>query len=774
MKLNTKLLFISIAGLATIFVISLIGTLSYYGDVKEEQIKKMVGAAGQNFKVSMDAKKKIWQTNALQVANNPEVKMAIVENDHERANNILQELGTVFKQNTGFKNVQVHLIDKDLRSFYKSWAPEKYGEFLSHSKGYARVKETGKSFVSMEMSSKGLRLKGLFPILDGKKFIGIANFEGGLNSIKRTLKPYDIDFIYFMDASSLSLAKGMKNKPRIAAYILNQKDVDKPFYTYIQGEGIFDDILENEYLLDDQYLSFKGAFEGFGGTKAGLYLLGMKTKIAMENVNALKKLISTLFIFLYSVFFILILCLVLFIRSSVVAPINTVAKSMEQIALGKGDLTQRIKIKNKDEIGELVDWFNTFIANLQNMILSFSGASETILESSSLVNDLNATINTKLAKVSDSFKIVSASCAGTSENMVSVSGVIGESTANIDSVASATEEMTSSVDEIAQNTALAKRISDETLKFTKTISDEITELGKAANEIDQVTATITGISEQTNLLALNATIEAARAGEAGKGFAVVAGEIKTLAQQTAEATIEIRRKIEGVQGATNEAVGRVGQVVKSVEESSGLVNSIALAVEEQSAVTQEIAKNVANAALGMQEVNENVAESTAQLNRINEEIKTERDSIDDVAWSTLEADINSREMSHVARSLEELLCSFNTGEKKFNIGEIKISHLAWLTVLEGAVRGVKKVRPDEVTSHEECEFGQWYFGPGQMFNSYEKFQELGVWHEKIHTLAKDVVKLCHEGKKDQANALITEFNGVREKLFKLLDETYIH
>ena len=188
MKLNTKILVISLGGLGVMLIISLLATAVYFNRIKGAQIQKSAQSAQKQLEMAMAAKKKVWLTNALQVAANENVKKAILENDRQLANSVFKRLGKTFKENTGFKNVQVHLIDKDLNSFYKSWAPDKHGESLGYSRGYARVKNTLKPDVAMEVSGKGLRLKGLFPIMDGNRFLGVANFEGGLNSIKRTLK----------------------------------------------------------------------------------------------------------------------------------------------------------------------------------------------------------------------------------------------------------------------------------------------------------------------------------------------------------------------------------------------------------------------------------------------------------------------------------------------------------------------------------------------------------------------------------------------------------
>ena len=130
-------------------------------------------------------------------------------------------------------------------------------------------------------------------------------------------------------------------------------------------------------------------------------------------------------------------------------------------------------------------------------------------------------------------------------------------------------------------------------------------------------------------------------------------------------------------------------------------------------------------------------------------------------------------MSHVANSLNELIGRFNIGEKKFNIGKIKIAHLAWRTNLEAVIRGVKELKPEEVTSHTECEFGKWLSSKGQNFSSYQKFEELGRWHEKIHDIAKQVVTLHSQGRTQEAKSMIKDFNHAKDNLFALMDDLYV-
>ncbi|WP_155323293.1 methyl-accepting chemotaxis protein [Desulfosarcina ovata] len=174
----------------------------------------------------------------------------------------------------------------------------------------------------------------------------------------------------------------------------------------------------------------------------------------------------------------------------------------------------------------------------------------------------------------------------------------------------------------------------------------------------KVTEAITEISEQTNLLALNATIEAARAGEAGKGFAVVANEIKDLAKQTSDATLDIKQQIEAIQGSTNgtiEAINQIGTVIDTVNE---IVATIATAVEEQSISTKEIAENIAQISQGVGEVNENVAQSSSVAGEITQSIGEVNQSAGEMASSSSQVRLSAEDLSQLAEKLNIMVGRF--------------------------------------------------------------------------------------------------------------------
>ncbi|MEQ9333807.1 methyl-accepting chemotaxis protein [Thalassobaculum sp.] len=196
---------------------------------------------------------------------------------------------------------------------------------------------------------------------------------------------------------------------------------------------------------------------------------------------------------------------------------------------------------------------------------------------------------------------------GTRTQTTSAAAATEQASANVQTVASAAEELTASITEIARQVASASSKTAEASQKANTANDLVRALSRAADEIGSVVTMISDISEQTNLLALNATIEAARAGDAGKGFAVVAAEVKTLANQTGEATGRIQDQVSSIRSATAEAVAAIAVIVESITEVSAVSAGVASAVEEQSAATGEISKNVQEASQGTAEV----ARSTA-------------------------------------------------------------------------------------------------------------------------------------------------------------------
>ncbi|MCP3891614.1 MAG: HAMP domain-containing protein [Desulfobulbaceae bacterium] len=341
---------------------------------------------------------------------------------------------------------------------------------------------------------------------------------------------------------------------------------------------------------------------------------------------------------------------------SITGPVQKVVDFVETV--GKGDFTNTLKVDQQDEVGKMSSSLSKTVTELGSMIKEIITGVNTLSSSSTEL----AAISTQLSSTSETASDRSNSVASASEqmsvNMSSVSAAMEQSASNVGMVATAAEEMSATVNEIAQNAARAKSISEGAVIQSEQTSHKMNDLGKAAGKIGKVTEAITEISEQTNLLALNATIEAARAGEAGKGFAVVANEIKELAKQTAEATVDIKNQIDEMQGTTNSTIEDIQTISGVINEINDVISTIATAVEEQSAATSEISENVAQAASGIGEVNENVAQSSIAIQDVNRDINQISEGSAEINNSSQNVNESANDLSKLAEQLNTLVGRF--------------------------------------------------------------------------------------------------------------------
>ncbi|BCS95668.1 methyl-accepting chemotaxis protein [Desulfoluna limicola] len=357
-------------------------------------------------------------------------------------------------------------------------------------------------------------------------------------------------------------------------------------------------------------------------------------------------------------FLLIILPITLIMAFAITGSLRQAINGLKDIAEGEGDLTTRLAITNEDETGELARWINVFIENLQTIVRDVAENAMGLNSASTELSAVATQLSQGAEQASSKADSVAAAAEEMSVSMTSVAAASEQASTNVGMVAAASEEMSVTVQEIAANSEKASGITQGAVTKAKVATEKVDLLGISANEISKVTEAITDISEQTNLLALNATIEAARAGEAGKGFAVVANEIKALAAQTSEATQEIKRQVEGIQGSTKDTVTEIRAISDVIVEVNDIVSTIAASVEEQAVTTREIASNVSQAAQGIDEVNGNVAESSTVSANIAQEIGAVNAAGGEIAASSTMVSTSAEELSRLSESLTAMVSRF--------------------------------------------------------------------------------------------------------------------
>jgi methyl-accepting chemotaxis protein len=407
-----------------------------------------------------------------------------------------------------------------------------------------------------------------------------------------------------------------------------------------------------------------GYAESIPGTQmwigTGVYLDNIDVYKAQmtENIQSQVTKNLTTMLITAGVIFVGIISLCLIIVFGLVNALKLMIVNFKDIAEGEGDLTKRIEIKSKDEIAELAGWFNIFIEKLQGIIGSIANNTKTLGDEAVTLSSVANALSSNSQDTSNRSDTVATAAEEMSANLNNVAAAMEESTTNTSMVASAAEEMTATINEIAVNSGQASDISAKAVAQAEATSKQMEKLGSSAHAISKVTETITEISEQTNLLALNATIEAARAGEAGKGFAVVANEIKELAKQTAEATLDIKRKIEDVQVTTEKTVANIEEITTVINNVNEIVETITTAVGEQSKATEEIAMNINQAADGLGEVNENVSQISVVAATITSEIAMVNSATGEVSKSSSQVESSSTDLQSLSKELKKLVEMF--------------------------------------------------------------------------------------------------------------------
>mgnify|MGYP001282604450 CR=1 FL=1 len=687
------------------------------------------------------------------VANDQEASRMLAEGDREGLQKKFLEFYKGIKVSHGIAQFQFHT--PPAISFLRLHKPGKFGDDLSaFRQTVVDANKQKKSMVGLEVGRGGPGLRAVYPMFYEGKHLGTVEYGGSINnSIANIKKTFDLDFVIGIKDSVFKKARRFDTKD---TDILKNGIVYYK-YTNEHSRELMEAFKEGEPLEFDghTFVGKRTALSDFKGDVIGevVFFKDITEDLALSTMFGLKKLL--LGFILASIFAVMLYYFIQFYFKLLVQ----MSDITDAVTSGDGDLSKRLPVDKEGNELETVSFkMNNFLETMDGNI------SRTTYSLGNLLSKIMP-IYYSLVEVRKS------------------------SNDNVDlaaTVAAAGEEMSITVEEISRNTADVASKGEDTLVLAQdgsemvreatekaehvkgivvNLAEDINSLTENAKNIGSVVEVINDISEQTNLLALNAAIEAARAGEAGRGFAVVADEVRKLAEKTLDSTNEIEKMVKVIQDnvskaeanatevsenievqvqASENANVKFQEILSAVQELNGLLLNTSSAAEQQTSATNEVAGSIEKVAAASGESRDNVVQLMEQIDGL----------MDDLAI------------------LEKDLIQYKLSCNGIVFVRAKMAHIKYLKNIYASY--MHGTAPQGLKTDHECEFGKLYFSQElqALHGSDPDFKSIEQPHKEVHALSHHIAEMINKGDLDNAYVDIEKMRGKVEHLIVILDKMF--